>query len=930
MDRIQFRRDSLAQWAKVNPVLLEGELGLVLDDPNKYKVGDGIHAWNDLPLRGFNGNVANNVGDSEDSVISQKFASSLASTFDVSSSLPAREHKYYSSAWRRVSRDASAGEYDAPSTYQIGDKCNMPDDSTYSYEALEVVTGVPPYTKATDNKYNLSEAIAALPAILRRQGIHVGFIDYNNKFQIWESINSSFTSTAGWQQSDGKHFNKKFSELDKVTALDFGKLVSLTSLIENKENTYILGKSEIMSDLTILNNTFINSSGVFETESENAQYYNTVEITLNKGFIYYFAIPAGGKAGLMSVFLIKNNLEEIIYNYGPYKPDILYDAVVGVDNYKLYICYRNNENFIVKKYKSTNLNGYTSAEGSSGYIDITGKIISPDGVYKYLVLNNIESGNILKTNAIGSGNVFVVSFYKGDISPANLIENYGYRGDNSDSNNVREYVVPKEAKVCAITYIAEKGCIYKVENSSVNYNNLVALSNTLQSVNTNLKGYINSTGFVDNPNYIASDFIQIHNEVSQIGVMATAGSNAFPIAIYDENKNLIRFCQGIDNTRKIGYSVKTDGGKYYRVCTFYSDRIQNIRNVNINIIDYTIPFIENEYGNEIHPVLFDVKGWISPTTGDINISESYKSTNKYDIPSNGNIVLFLKGSFSIAAIAFYDENDDFISAFNGDGDGSIDFVKYINRRDIPSKAKKFTLTCNSSFNGKIIFTSKSNTTLLLQQSRNYLLCKDRTSLNFTFDDGVAEDAQIKQLFDEYNLKCGFGPITPNKTHVDYYNQGFEILAHGTGSYKETSESKLRVDLPERKKLVTDLGISCYGWITPASEMQSDLQYIVNDYFEYGYTIYKGDQTEGQTISSEQKSYSLWRIHIATLKNNYQHIIDEVVKNNGVLAVYAHGYEITQGMWTLTDLQNIIEYAIGKTEILTPRESFIKLFSVRHN
>lgn len=214
MDRIQFRRDALAQWSKINPVLLEGEVGFVLDDPNKYKVGDGIHAWNDLPLRGFNGNVANNVGDSEDSVISQKFASSLASTFDVSSSLPAREHKYYSSAWRRVSRDASAGEYDAPSTYQIGDKCNMPDDSTYSYEALEVVTGVPPYTKATDNKYNLSEAIAALPAILRRQGIHVGFIDYNNEFQIWESINSSFTSTAGWQQSDGKHLNKKLKNLE--------------------------------------------------------------------------------------------------------------------------------------------------------------------------------------------------------------------------------------------------------------------------------------------------------------------------------------------------------------------------------------------------------------------------------------------------------------------------------------------------------------------------------------------------------------------------------------------------------------------------------------------------------------------------------------------------------------------------------------------
>lgn len=291
MDRIQFRRDALAQWSKINPVLLEGEVGFVLDDPNKYKVGDGIHAWNDLPLRGFNGNVANNVGDSEDSVISQKFASSLASTFDVSSSLPAREHKYYSSAWRRVSRDASAGEYDAPSTYQIGDKCNMPDDSTYSYEALEVVTGVPPYTKATDNKYNLSEAIAALPAILRRQGIHVGFIDYNNEFQIWESINSSFTSTAGWQQSDGKHFNKKLSELENKTNNHvFSRNKIINSLIKEIyfENGEIDGKIYYIRYLRVVDNTL--SIQIALWDKVNSTYEKIYEGVLHDGYTYLDSI----------------------------------------------------------------------------------------------------------------------------------------------------------------------------------------------------------------------------------------------------------------------------------------------------------------------------------------------------------------------------------------------------------------------------------------------------------------------------------------------------------------------------------------------------------------------------------------------------------------------------------------------------------------
>lgn len=44
---IQFRRDTAANWASANPVLAEGELGLVLDT-GAYKIGNGVDAWNDL------------------------------------------------------------------------------------------------------------------------------------------------------------------------------------------------------------------------------------------------------------------------------------------------------------------------------------------------------------------------------------------------------------------------------------------------------------------------------------------------------------------------------------------------------------------------------------------------------------------------------------------------------------------------------------------------------------------------------------------------------------------------------------------------------------------------------------------------------------------------------------------------------------------
>lgn len=45
--RIQIRRDTAANWAINNPVLLQAEMGYVTDT-NQAKFGDGINPWNDL------------------------------------------------------------------------------------------------------------------------------------------------------------------------------------------------------------------------------------------------------------------------------------------------------------------------------------------------------------------------------------------------------------------------------------------------------------------------------------------------------------------------------------------------------------------------------------------------------------------------------------------------------------------------------------------------------------------------------------------------------------------------------------------------------------------------------------------------------------------------------------------------------------------
>ena len=52
--RLQLRRGTLSQWSTYNPILAEGEIGLILDS-GQFKTGDGVTNWNDLPYGGMVG-----------------------------------------------------------------------------------------------------------------------------------------------------------------------------------------------------------------------------------------------------------------------------------------------------------------------------------------------------------------------------------------------------------------------------------------------------------------------------------------------------------------------------------------------------------------------------------------------------------------------------------------------------------------------------------------------------------------------------------------------------------------------------------------------------------------------------------------------------------------------------------------------------------
>ena len=58
--KIIMRNDTAAKWTEQNPVLLKGEFG-VENDTNKFKIGDGTTAWNDLAYAGADEAVIENT-----------------------------------------------------------------------------------------------------------------------------------------------------------------------------------------------------------------------------------------------------------------------------------------------------------------------------------------------------------------------------------------------------------------------------------------------------------------------------------------------------------------------------------------------------------------------------------------------------------------------------------------------------------------------------------------------------------------------------------------------------------------------------------------------------------------------------------------------------------------------------------------------------
>ena len=334
-------------------------------------------------------------------------------------------------------------------------------------------------------------------------------------------------------------------------------------------------------------------------------------------------------------------------------------------------------------------------------------------------------------------------------------------------------------------------------------------------------------------------------------------------------------------------------------------------------------------------------------SGGIGSSGAYRYTNLISVTPGDKYIIETSTSENVLAVAFYETDESSTADTTKSIIGITGKTKY--NVIIPTGVGYMRISCQNSVVDLIykshLYSAIEQNTEDIQEIKkkipdNLLLKKRRASVSFIFDDGGTADADVKAIFDTKGKKCGFAIYadSPNIGNCkSYYDEGFEILAHSNSSIGPTTgETKIRQYMEAALATVLSITGECHGWVTPNSVIVEARQWITYDYFEYGYTVYKGDvATPSEACMNKNlHSYSLWRSSIESLTLvELEAILDYAKANNLLVCIYGHSrnMDATGNNFTSQGLSDLLDYCdtIGM-EVLTPYESTIKYFSYRHN
>jgi hypothetical protein len=163
-DRIQIRRDTAANWASINPILAQGEMGIETDTL-QFKVGNGTAAWNSLAylITATSGSVVSTNGTQ---TLTNKTLTSPQLNTAISTG-----HRETSVAMSASDIDLAAGNYftktiSATTTFTVS---NVAPSGTVSAFVLELTDG----GSETINYFSGVTWPQGLPPVLTISGVDV-------------------------------------------------------------------------------------------------------------------------------------------------------------------------------------------------------------------------------------------------------------------------------------------------------------------------------------------------------------------------------------------------------------------------------------------------------------------------------------------------------------------------------------------------------------------------------------------------------------------------------------------------------------------------------------------------------------------------------------------------------------------------------------
>ena len=289
--------------------------------------------------------------------------------------------------WEVVPYDSGAQTYLEASTYNKGDKVNVPNVAGKTFQAVKTLQGVMPDVNKISNKFTLEEAVYFVPDAYKTVGMEISFIDsVSNQPVVCRYKGGNFLDIISWLFD----VYEKLSELDEII---------IKSQIQNASISRFNG---LFSGVLSSNNEKSVTSGWLDYPLDAGQQY-----TIKRTFDAYSAnftvqlkyedeeIATAQISEDVKIINPSKNVKQIRFTMYGYQSDVLTNVYYSIESNKrldesLKILEQNNAvlNEAVSRLE-VNENLCKYIERTSGVINTSGNVIY-GGTPSYIATKKID------------------------------------------------------------------------------------------------------------------------------------------------------------------------------------------------------------------------------------------------------------------------------------------------------------------------------------------------------------------------------------------------------------------------------------------------------------------------------------------------------------------------------------------------------------